>query len=190
MTAPGVPAHARSSSARRLVLFLVGCLVVGALLGVLGGWLWVHFANPPRVPVESGGVVLGEVALDAQAGETVWFMVVGAVLGAVAGLAVGWTGARHGWVTVLGVLLLCGAGTVVSRYLGHQLFGADTAAAARQAGVGHLVRLGVDIGTPAAYLGWPIGGLVGAVAGISGWAESPAVARHSEVTTTDPERDS
>ena len=90
----------------RRVLGLFGCCVLlGAALAPLAGWVWVTLANPPTVPLASdGGLYLGEQALNQQSGVTLWFFVVGVAFGAVAGLVVGWFGQRFGWPTVLAVL--------------------------------------------------------------------------------------
>jgi hypothetical protein len=152
---------------------LAGCAGVGALLSLLVGWLWVVLSNPPTVPLaRGGGLFLGEQALDQQSGVTLWFLVLGAGFGAAAGLAVGWWGQRFGWLTVVGVLLLCGVATVLSRYLGVHLFGSDPRSESANASVGDPIRLDVSLDTWVAYLGWPLGGLAGALAAIFGWSRS------------------
>lgn len=157
-----------------LAALLAGCLVAGVLLGVVAGWLWVRLADPPTVPIAAnGGLYLGEQALNQQSGVTMWFIVIGAAFGAVAGLVVGWFGQRFGWPAVVAVLLLCVAGSVCSRYLGVHVFGSDAASAAEHATVGTPIQVDVGIDTRIAYLGWPIGGLVGALAAISTWRRSP-----------------
>jgi hypothetical protein len=158
----------------RRVLGLFGCcILVGAALAPFAGWVWVALANPPTVPVASdGGLYLGEQALNQQSGVTLWFLVVGAAFGAVAGLVVGWLGRRYGWPTVLAVLVLCAIGSVGSRYLGVHVFGPDPAAAAEHAAVGTPIQLDVGLDTWVAYLGWPIGGIVGVLAAISAWSRS------------------
>jgi len=100
---------------------------------------------------------------------------VGAAFGVAAGLAVGWFGRRYGWPAVLGVLMLCVVGAVGSRYLGIHVLGPDARAEAAQARVGTPIQVGVGLDTWVAYLGWPIGGMAGVLAAISGWShiESP-----------------
>jgi ABC-type uncharacterized transport system permease subunit len=157
----------------RVLGFLGVCVLVGAALAPVAGRVWVVLADPPTVRVAAnGGLYLGEQALNQQSGVTLWFLVVGAAFGAVAGLVVGWFGRRFGWPAVIGVLLLCLVGSLGSRYLGVHVFGPDPAAAAAHAAVGTPVQLDVRLDTRVAYLGWPIGGLVGALAAIAGWSRS------------------
>ncbi len=139
----------------------------------LAGWLWVTLADPPTVQVASdGGLYLGEQALNQQSEVTLWFLMVGVAVGAVAGLVVGWVGRRYGWPVVIAVLVLCAVGAFGSRYLGVHVFGPDPKAQAAQATVGTPIQLGVHLDTWVAYLGWPIGGLVGALAAIACWSRS------------------
>jgi ABC-type uncharacterized transport system permease subunit len=141
------------------------------VLAVVAGWVWVSLADPPSVPLaDDGGLYLGEQALDQQSGVTLWFLVVGAAFGAVAGLLVGWFGRHVGWPAVLAVLLLCTIGTLGSRYLGVHVFGPDARDAAAHATAGTLIQLDVTLDTWVAYLGWPIGGLLGVLAAVSGWS--------------------
>jgi ABC-type uncharacterized transport system permease subunit len=131
----------------------------------------VTLADPPTVRVASdGGLYLGEQALNQQSGVTLWFLVVGLVVGALAGLVTGWFARRFGWPTVVGVLVLCVVGAVGSRYLGQHVFGPDPVAAAAHATVGTPIQLDVRLDTWVAYLGWPIGGLLGALVAITCWS--------------------
>jgi hypothetical protein len=160
------------SRLRRQTLVLFGAsALAGVLLALLAGWLWVRLADPPTVPLAAnGGLYLGEQALDQQSGVTVWFLVLGVVFGVVAGLLVGWFGRRVGWPAVVAVLLLSAIGALLSRYLGVHVFGPDSHAAASHAAVGTPIQLDVHLDTWVAYLGWPIGGLVGVLAAIAGWS--------------------
>jgi hypothetical protein len=149
------------------------CVLAGALVSPLAAWLWVTLSNPPKVPLSpGGGVYLGEQALNAQSGVTLWFIVLGAIFGAVAGLVVGWFGKRFGWFTVVAVLLFSVTGALLSGYLGQHVFGADPRDEVVGAKVGDLIQVGVSLDTKVAYLGWPIGALVGVLAAISGWSNS------------------
>ncbi|MGH3631959.1 MAG: hypothetical protein ACRDRL_31525 [Sciscionella sp.] len=177
MTSTGAAGTATKSTVHQLLAvlrWLVGCALVGVVLAFLGGWLWVRLGNPPQAPVVSGGASvgasLGELQISELAKTTVWFLVIGAVLGALAGLAVGWLGRRRGVWAVFGLLALCGAATVLSWVFGQYLFGADLDAQLQHAAVGSMVRLGVSLGTPVAYLGWPIGGLAGVLAAAFFWS--------------------
>jgi hypothetical protein len=143
-------------------------------VSLLVGWLWVVLSDPPQVPLaRGGGIFLGEEALDQQSGVTMWFIVLGAGFGALAGLVVGWIGQRFGWLSVAAVLLLCGVATVVSATLGIHVFGPDLRSEAAGASVGDLIRVDMSLGSWVAYLGWPLGGLVGVLAAIAGWSRWP-----------------
>lgn len=160
-------------SAASTARLLAGSAAVGALLSVLVGWLWVALSNPPSVPLaRGGGIYLGEEALNRDSGVTLWYFVLGLGFGALAGLVIGWFAQRYGWVAVVAVLLLCVVGAVVTRYLGVHAFGADPRDEASHAHVGDAIQIGVSVDTWVAYLGWPIGGLVGALAAIAGWSRS------------------
>ncbi len=190
MASDGVPVMPAASSRPTqqaaggvIALFSVSALI-GLALAPLAGWLWVVVADPPSARLYSdGGIYLGEQALNQQSGVTLWFFVVGAAFGVAAGLVVSWLGQRFGWLTVVAVLALCVIGTVLSRYAGVHVFGPDPKAEAASAATGDSIRLGVQVDTWVAYLGWPIGGVLGALAAIAGWN------RHEQVLvspTVDP----
>lgn len=164
------PTSTRTSAIRGVVQLFGIVVVLGLLLGVLAGWLWVSLSTPPRVRLApNGGAYLGEVALNQQSGVTMWFLAIGVVLGLVVGVLVSWFGQRFGWVAVLAVLVVCVVASLVSRYFGVHVFGADAASEAASAHPGDLIRLGVTLDTRIAYLGWPIGGLLGALGAIACW---------------------
>lgn len=168
-----VEAPSVGSPARGLVALFGGAALAGVVLAPIAGWLWVVVSDPPKVPLyANGGLYLGEQALNQQAGVTLWFLVLGLGFGAVAGLVVGWVGQRFGWLTVLAVLLLCLIASVGSWYLGVHVFGPDPKAEASGARVGDLIQVGVQLDTRVAYLGWLIGGLLGALAAIASWSRA------------------
>jgi hypothetical protein len=166
------PVPDRPSAKAVLALFGI-CAGSGALLSLFVGWLWVTVANPPAAPLApGGGVFLGEEALNRQSGVTLWFFMLGVGFGAAVGLVVGWIGQRYGWVAIIAVLLLCVVATILTRYLGVHLYGPDPRSEAADAKVGDLIQLDVSVDTWVAYLGWPIGGLVGVLGAIAGWRHS------------------
>lgn len=177
MTSYGVPVATQSEprpavpAARGVVTLLSVSALAGLALAPLAGWLWVVLSDPPRAPLYSdGGIYLGEQALNQQTGVTLWFLVIGTAFGVVAGLVLGWFGSRFGWLTVVAVLVLCAVGSVASRYAGVHVFGPDQRAESAGASAGDLIRLDVKLDTWVAYLGWPIGGALGALAAIAGWS--------------------
>ena len=149
--------------------YVAACAVAGAVLGVPAGWVWLQVADPPSAALTSTGAYFGELERNQQVEVTLWFFVVGVALGLVAGLVVGWFGHRHGLATVAAVLALCAAAAWVSEWIGADVFGPDEQAQLADARVGSQITLKVRLGTGIAYLGWPIGGLLGALATIFGW---------------------
>lgn len=169
----GEPPQPEPHRDRRLLVLFGSCVLIGAVLAPIAGWVWVAVADPPSgLVAPNGGLYLGEQALNQQSEVTLWFLAVGAAFGAVAGLGVGWFGQRFGWPTVFAVLVLCAVGSVGSWYLGVHLFGSDPKDAFAGAAVGTPIRMNVQLDTWVAYLGWPIGGLLGALAAIVTWSRS------------------
>jgi hypothetical protein len=150
-------------------VFVLGCAVAGAVVGVLAGWLWSVVVDAPEGVVFDGEVFYDEVQRTVQAGVTLWFIVIGVVVGVLAGLVTGLVGRRHGVVTVAAVLVLCVVASVVAAVFGIGVFGPDEAAQVASAEQGGEVTGALEVATWVAYLGFPIGGLVGVLAAIVGW---------------------
>lgn len=178
MTAPGwvtgwgPPEPAGSSWRARAVLVVVGA-VAGAVLAVPAGWLWVQLADPPSGMLDSSRQVLfGEIEADQVVGATWWFLVVGMAFGVVTGVALSWRGYRHGIATVIAVLALSTTGSFVSYVVGHEVFGADVAQQLAAAETGDRITADVRLTSDIAYLGWPMGGLLGVLVGVVSWPKS------------------
>ena len=167
------PPRAGSSAAARVVFVLV-CAAIGAVLAVPAAWLWTVVADAPKGVVFEGQVFYDEVQLNVQSEVTLWFIVVGVVLGILAGLAVGLRGERHGVVTVVAVLALCAVASLVTGWLGVHVFGPDEAAQVAEVEEGGEISGAFSVDTWVAYLGWPVGGMIGALAAIAGWPKEPA----------------
>jgi MFS family permease len=190
------PSQAGSAPmARSGALFVAYAALAGVVLAFPAAWVWAQVADPPAGELTRTGLVLGEVQLNQQSGVTLWFLVIGAVAGFLAGLVVGWLGRRRGVVVVVAVLMLCVVGALLSAYLGIHVFGPDEKAEAATASVGDLVTSRLILGTDLAYLGWPIGGLAGACLALvcsPEYADGPARNRRSRTiaagtpTTGDP----
>lgn len=152
-------------------LALVGwCIAAGGVVAFPAAALWVWLADPPAVEVTETGAFFGEAELNQQVEVTLWFFVVGALLGLVCGLIVGTVGNRHGVVTVLAVLVLCAVASGVSAYVGIAVWGpVGPSQSDPGPAVGDVFESGLRIDSLIAYLGWPIGGLVGAVAAMTRW---------------------
>ena len=154
--------------------FLLGCGALGCVLALAAAAAWVRLADPPTARMERGGALLGEQQLDQQVGITVWFLVIGAVLGLVCGLVVAAVARRYGVLSVLGVLIACVVASLLSGWLGIHVLGPDRIAGPAVS-VGTIITSPLSIGTRVAYLGWPLGGMLGAVLAIVWWPvqESP-----------------
>jgi hypothetical protein len=149
--------------------FLAYAALVGAVLSLPAALLWNLVADPPEAAFTKQGVFLGEQQLNQQAEVSLLFLAVGFGFGLAAGLATGWLGRRRGALTVLAVLVLCAVAAVLTSYLGISVFGPDAKAQAGSADVGSLITTDLTIGSKLMYLGWPIGGMVGACVAIMSW---------------------
>jgi hypothetical protein len=163
--APTSPTLSAADAAR----FVAAAVVAGGVLAVPAALVWRAISDPPKALVTKQGAYLGEVQLNQQAEVTLWFLAVGFVFGLVAGLGVGWRGQRRGAVTVLAVVAMSAVATALTAYLGISVFGSDATSEAAGAAVGSLITSNLSIGSWLAYLGWPIGGLVGVCAAILRW---------------------
>lgn len=165
----GPPAPADGSFADGLRLVVLA-LAAGVVLGVLGGYLWSVLAEPAQALVTAQGVFIAdEVGYDQQVVVTLWFLVLGGVLGAAAGFTVGLLGRRSGPLLVVAVLLLTVVGCALSVWLGVHVFGPDPKAAVASAEVGDTITAALEITSDVAYLGWPIGGLAGLIVAVLTW---------------------
>lgn len=176
---PGTPyesvAEPDTSPVQAKVVLVVACALAGVLLALAAAWVWVTVADPPSAKLTAqGGVFFGEVELDRQVGVTLWFIVVTLAFGIISGLVVAWRSYRHGLVVVLAIIVMSVVGSWLTSRFGADLFGADPRAQLETAEVGDLITSGVGVGTRIAYLGWPIGGLVGAMVGVSWWPKRQA----------------
>ena len=161
-----------TSLAERLT-FVAVCTVAGALAGIPMAAAWVRVSDPPAARLTPDGVLFGEAQLDQEVGVTLWFLSLGLLAGLVAGLVVGWLGRRHGVVTVAAVVALCLAGCAVTYLLGVHVFGPDEQQQVASARPGDLITSSVSVTSKVVYLGWPVGGLLGAMGGILGWPKVP-----------------
>jgi hypothetical protein len=175
-TSPGLPESpggpdpdAGPSTADRSVFFIVAVLV-GVVLGFAGGFVWDRVASPPSAVVTDHGVFLtGEISYDAQVVVTLWYLVVGIVGGVLSGLVLAIVGRRFGWGVLVAVVMLCAVASAIGAWSGMHVFGPDLDAQVADARPGDTVTTALSIGSKVVYLGWPIGGLAGIVAGIALW---------------------
>ncbi len=168
-------------------MFLLSCLVVGAVIAIPAAALWVWLADPPTVEVTESGAFFGEAQLNQQVEVTLWFFALGTGLGLVCGLVVSALGNRHGVATVLSVLILCAVASALTAYVGITVWGPQGPSGSDPPSVGDIFESELQISSKIAYLGWPIGGLIGAVAGIVRWpkaADPPPLASSSDTVLT------
>jgi hypothetical protein len=165
--------------------YAVGCLLAGAAAGIPGALLWTKLASPPSGVLTSSGVVFGETQLNQDVGVTIWFLVTGVAVSFVVGLLSAWRGSRYGVPVVLAVVLACGVASLVSYWMGVHVFGPDTKSQLASAKVGQQITAPLSVGTRIAFLGWPVGGLVGTLVAIWWWWPRTRSSRAaSHVTTT------
>lgn len=176
------PVAQLGSSVRTRGAYVVISALVGALGGLAAGWVWTRIAAPPAGLLTSGGVVFGETELNQQVAVTMKFLVTGLSAGLVVGLLLAWRGSRHGLAAVLAVVLACAVASFVSYWTGVHVFGPDAKAQLTSASVGDRITAPVSVGTKVAFLGWPIGGLIGALLAISWWPRTSAPSRVSPPT--------
>lgn len=153
--------------------FLAGWCVLAAVAFSLGGaQLWSQLADPPSATLTSQGVFFGEVELNQQSGVTLWFFVIGVGLGAVLGALTGAVGRNLGVATVLSTVVVCFVVAAASAWLGIKVLGPDEQAELAATTLGGSVTAKLAVSTVVAYLGWPIGGLLGVLAAVSFWPKA------------------
>ncbi len=158
-----------SSLSARVVLVAV-CAAGGAVFAIPAAWVWSRVAGPPSAPLKSDGLVsYGEQSLDQLVGVAMWFIVVCLAFGIVSGLVVAWRGYSYGVASVVAVVALSAVASWLTYKLGHDVFGPDFDGQVKAAQIGDEITYDLTIQTKVAYLSWPIGGLIGAVAGVSAW---------------------
>ncbi len=160
------PAHRRRPPFPGYLLITAG---VGIASGILGGEVWSRIANPPTALVTSTGVVLGETQLAQQVDVTLWFLVTGAALGVLVGMALCWNRSAYGALVVAATVIASVVACWVSYWSGVHLFGPSLPEHLLGSSVRQPVDVALSVGTRAAYLGWPVGALIGAVAAIAAW---------------------
>jgi hypothetical protein len=161
-----------------LVRYAAKTAAIGVVLGLVGGAVWAAVASPPAALRTSTGLILGETQLDQQFGVTMAFLVTGVIVGVLVGLAVCWKGATYGVLAVAAAVAAAVIGCFLSYWSGVHLFGPGSPGALTAHSGAQRVVVQLSVDTDAAYLGWPVGSLLGAVAAISAWprqrANSPA----------------
>lgn len=141
----------------------VATLSLATLLGgVAAGLVWLWLAHPARWEVRDGGIVLTEAASRGQFQVVVVFVLVGAVGSLVAGWGIVRLLPDAGWLLTPVAVLVTSLAALIAWRVGVEL-GPPSPATVRgvQAGETLPSRLAVD--SVAAFLVWPIFGLLGVI---------------------------
>ncbi len=168
--------------------YVAVCLVAGVVFAIPAAWLWARLADPPAARLTTQGLAFGELAFNQVSAITFWFITVGFGLGVVLGVVAALFGKRHGLVTPLGILLMCVVGTFLTLWSGIHWFGPNhpvdfvglyVATPKERTQLlsgfkdGDLLVSSLRLTTPVALLGWPIGGMLGALGGSYVWSKPP-----------------
>lgn len=136
----------------------MGVLVPTAVLavtGVVGGAIWVWWADPPaRADATATNLALlvaHQFSVDGS------YAVVGVALGLLAGTALAWRLRTVGWPLVVGVSLGGAAAAAVSYGVG-LLWGPEPSPGTER---GAWLSGGLAVHAPGVYLAWPVGAVLG-----------------------------
>jgi hypothetical protein len=161
---PQVSRDDEGSSGADQIVFTVASMLAGVAVGFAGGKVWAALADPPLAQITRRGAFLAsEVGYDHRVVETLWFLAVGIVGGLFVGAVVGLLGRRHGAVTVAAAALASAVASGIAAWSGIHVFGPDIQSELASASAGDQVRTALTITSDVAYLGWPIGALIGLV---------------------------
>lgn len=151
-------------------------LITGALFlvaGVVGGWLWSEFADPPAFEVVRATAIMGEEEAGRQFGVDVTFALIGLALAFPLGLLTGWRWHRVGWPQAVACAVAAGIGAVIAWRLGIILGPEDPASLLSGASVGDLLPEQLDVHARGLLLAWPVGALAGFVAAVLLFSRPP-----------------
>lgn len=163
----------------------LGCLVLGALMGVL----WSRLAPTAPLTLTDAGAVLDETASGSLIADDGWFAVLGVGLGLVTAV-LGWLRWRRS-VLAVGTGLLSGSllGGLLAWLVGGWLGPAPLHAQAATAQVGAVLHMPLTIRATAVLLVWPITGLITLFALVAGAEEEPPPAALAEAEPLLPARE-
>jgi uncharacterized membrane protein YeaQ/YmgE (transglycosylase-associated protein family) len=134
-----------------------------AVLGLVCGVLWWLLVEPAEfTKLESGGA-MGEVELGRRFAADGWYVVLAAVAGLLAGVALTWWRSRDALLTA--ALLLVGAvvAAVLMEQVGQLLGPPDPRPVLAAAEVGAKVPTQLEVDAFTVYLTWPVAVLAGAL---------------------------
>lgn len=145
-----------STSARKTIVTVVAML----LLGVVGGLVWLWFAEPAEWEVRPQGIVLTEAASRGQFSVIVTFVTVGVVASIVWGLAAATQLRELGWLVTPVVIVATLVAAVIAWRIGVTL-GPPEPASVTGAAQGEKLPAELAVDGIAPFLAWPIFGLLG-----------------------------
>jgi hypothetical protein len=158
---PQVSLDDEETSGADRVVFLLASVLGGVIAGFAGGALWAALADPPKALITGQGAFLvSELSYNARVTVTLWFLAVGVLGGIVGGAVIGLLGRRHGPASVVASLLMSAVASGLAAWSGIHVFGPD-GPQPHSGAPGDYVTTALAITSDVAYLGWPIGALLG-----------------------------
>lgn len=142
---------------RRVALASIAVLAMGLVAGLV--WLWL--AEPAQWVVRDNGIALTEGAAKGQFSVIVLFVGLGVVGSLLAGAGIGWTLQDLGWSITPLVIVLTTIAALIAWRIGVELGPADPATVG--GAVGDKISAPLEVDALAAFLAWPIAGLLGVV---------------------------
>ena len=137
--------------------------LVAFVLGVLGGVLWWALTDTATFTVTKTGTSLGDDEMRLQFGAIVNFVLIGAGICALLGLAVAYV-SNVSWPAVPAVALMCGQAAVLTWLVG-RLLGPDDPKREGPAGTKIYDALTVDAVAP--FFAWAVFGVAGVLIGMA-----------------------
>lgn len=154
---------AAPSTARRVLVVLLGFVVLGVVCGVVW-WLLVH---PAEFTKTKAGGSMGEIQLGRRFGAAGWYVVVAVVAGLASGVVPTWRGlgSRSADPAITAVLVAAGSvvAAAVMAYVGLLLGPANPSTVLAHAPPGTKVPVQLSIPRSAwpVFLSWPVASLAG-----------------------------
>ena len=152
---PSEPARAEP---RRVLVAVAGFV----LLGVIAGAAWAWLADPAQWEARDRGLVLTEAASTGQFSVVALFVMIGVVASLIGGVAATWLLRSATWHLTVLVAVLSGVASLIAWGVGLLLGPADPSTVTGLS-AGDLVDAQLKVDTPAAFLLWPVAGLIGVV---------------------------
>ena len=183
-----------STGTERLVYAGV-CIAAGLVLAFPAAWVWILLADPPSAKLTATGLEFGETSFDQVTSITLWFVVIGLVFGVAMGLVASFFGRRHGLVAVLAILVMSWVAASMTFWFGIHVFGPDhpidfvalfdgsTKERTRMLAdfeQGDLLVSTVHLTSPIGLVAWPMGAMLGTLAGVSLWPRSHKAPRSAD----------